>query len=244
MSSWYYLVGHEQKGPFEEWDLAATFSAGELPPGTLVWKEGLENWIPASSVPALTAAPASAEPEPEPEIYPISLVQKGRLGRTQTFELISDRALRFKSAGKQAQEVVISLKGLKPEPQRVQKRDTRSLVSCIAAVIFAIVLGVLAPFASSRFGAIAAWLLLGVSTVSVGMALFSAYRFYRSLEDNLIFPAYKMSPLTLWYNNPDSATFAAFVALLEKTIARVTEPPEEFEQGPGQYDYSKPQSKG
>jgi uncharacterized membrane protein len=55
MSDWYYAVNNEQKGPVNESELKAQFAASKLSPdGTLVWKDGMENWTPASQVAAFT----------------------------------------------------------------------------------------------------------------------------------------------------------------------------------------------
>jgi uncharacterized membrane protein len=62
MSDWYYAVNNEQKGPVNESELKTQLAARTLPADTLVWKDGMANWTPASQVPAFTfrAAPAPA----------------------------------------------------------------------------------------------------------------------------------------------------------------------------------------
>jgi len=75
MSDWYYAVNNEQKGPVNESELKAQFAANRLSPAdTLVWKDGMENWTPASQiaafsfreppVPAQGAKAAKLSPEP------------------------------------------------------------------------------------------------------------------------------------------------------------------------------------
>jgi uncharacterized membrane protein len=70
MSDWYYAVNNEQKGPVNESDLKTQLAGGKLPPETLVWKDGLDNWTPASQVPNFSfrepPAPAFAKLSPTP----------------------------------------------------------------------------------------------------------------------------------------------------------------------------------
>jgi uncharacterized membrane protein len=66
MSDWYYAANNEQKGPINESELKANLASNKLPADTLVWKDGMDNWTPASQVPAFTfrAAPAPAKVQP------------------------------------------------------------------------------------------------------------------------------------------------------------------------------------
>jgi len=76
MSDWYYAANNEQKGPINESELKANFAANKLPADTLVWKDGMENWTPASQVPAFTfrAAPTPAKVQPPTEAAPATKV--------------------------------------------------------------------------------------------------------------------------------------------------------------------------
>jgi len=72
--TWYIVVEGEQVGPLAESDIAGRLARGEITDETLVWKEGLGDWMKLSAVPELVqasaspgtgaAAPASAEPAP------------------------------------------------------------------------------------------------------------------------------------------------------------------------------------
>jgi uncharacterized membrane protein len=66
MSDWYYAANNEQKGPINESELKANLAASKLPADTLVWKDGMDNWTPASQVPAFTfrqpPTPAKVQP--------------------------------------------------------------------------------------------------------------------------------------------------------------------------------------
>jgi uncharacterized membrane protein len=72
MSDWYYAANNEQKGPINESELKANFAANKLPADTLVWKDGMDNWIPASQVAAFTfrQPPAPAKVQPSTESAP------------------------------------------------------------------------------------------------------------------------------------------------------------------------------
>jgi hypothetical protein len=81
VSSWHYILEQEQKGPVAEEDLKASFAAGQLPPDTFVWKDGMENWVVASDVPAfnvslspMPAVPPVEEKGPAPEAVPVPAV--------------------------------------------------------------------------------------------------------------------------------------------------------------------------
>jgi uncharacterized membrane protein len=62
MSEWYYAVNNEQKGPVSEADLRGQLAASRIPSDTLVWKDGMANWTPASDIASLSSragAPAA-----------------------------------------------------------------------------------------------------------------------------------------------------------------------------------------
>jgi hypothetical protein len=49
---WYYLdSAHQQQGPVEEGRLSALLAAGTISPQTLVWRDGLTDWIPYQQLP-------------------------------------------------------------------------------------------------------------------------------------------------------------------------------------------------
>lgn len=61
MIRWYYAhpKTREQTGPFDEATVRAKYVAGELAPATLVWHEGLAEWVPAREA-------FGADPSPAP----------------------------------------------------------------------------------------------------------------------------------------------------------------------------------
>lgn len=72
-TDWYFVRDGARQGPRPRADVEALLASGELPPGTLVWTAGMENWRPASDTPELagvipgavpSAFPPAAEPRP------------------------------------------------------------------------------------------------------------------------------------------------------------------------------------
>jgi hypothetical protein len=66
---WYYTRQGQQQGPVGAAQLKQLAASGQLLPTDLVWKEGLANWVPASSARGLfppAAAPASGRARPAP----------------------------------------------------------------------------------------------------------------------------------------------------------------------------------
>jgi len=49
---WFYVVDRVKQGPLDEYALRQKFSSEQLPPTTLVWQKGQEQWLPAKQVPA------------------------------------------------------------------------------------------------------------------------------------------------------------------------------------------------
>ena len=62
MASWYYVIPktREKSGPHDEATVRARFIAGEISPATMVWHDGLANWIPAGEAFSALQAPAGA----------------------------------------------------------------------------------------------------------------------------------------------------------------------------------------
>ena len=45
---WHYAVGAERKGPVGQAEIEELLKSGSIDRGTLVWREGMANWLPAS----------------------------------------------------------------------------------------------------------------------------------------------------------------------------------------------------
>ena len=63
---WHYSVGGNRLGPVASSELKSLAESGQLSPTDLIWKEGLQNWVAASSVKGLF--PKSSGPPPLPAI--------------------------------------------------------------------------------------------------------------------------------------------------------------------------------
>lgn len=66
---WWYAVNNEQKGPISYDELSLLINQNFVDPNTLVWKEGLPNWIKFSEI---NAQPVANVPPNPPNLNPIS----------------------------------------------------------------------------------------------------------------------------------------------------------------------------
>jgi hypothetical protein len=64
--AWFYLVQGTQSGPVDAARLRQMAASGELQPDSMLWKEGLAEWIPASRLNGLFAATTVRPPPPPP----------------------------------------------------------------------------------------------------------------------------------------------------------------------------------
>lgn len=68
MQEWYYSNSISQFGPVSESELRTRLSNGELEPATtLVWKSGMQDWIPATQVPTLNPTAADTITDATPQ---------------------------------------------------------------------------------------------------------------------------------------------------------------------------------
>jgi hypothetical protein len=64
---WYYASGRQKVGPFSLGQLRERAVAGELQPSSMVWQQGTQKWVTASSIPGLFhAVMASAKVDDAP----------------------------------------------------------------------------------------------------------------------------------------------------------------------------------
>ncbi len=59
MTEWFYGKDNAQHGPVSEQDIHTLVSSGQLDANTIVWREGMTDWIPMKDVPALQAIASS-----------------------------------------------------------------------------------------------------------------------------------------------------------------------------------------
>jgi hypothetical protein len=69
--NWYYSKNNQQFGPINIDTIRSLYATGQLSPNDLVWTEGMNQWLAASNIPAITgghmAPPASPfQPQPQP----------------------------------------------------------------------------------------------------------------------------------------------------------------------------------
>lgn len=69
-NEWYYGDGGQRHGPVSIEDLRNLIQDGSLKRDTLVWKEGLETWVPASKVKGLFREPPPLAGPPKPKSGP------------------------------------------------------------------------------------------------------------------------------------------------------------------------------
>lgn len=64
---WYYAAANDRRGPHPEAEMKDLLTRGEITPATLVWSEGMADWVPASAtslVPRLDVDPAAPAAAP------------------------------------------------------------------------------------------------------------------------------------------------------------------------------------
>jgi hypothetical protein len=72
MPQWYYGSSAGQSGPVEEHELRALIASGGVGPETLVWRDGMKDWLPLQSVPELrgdAVSPYQSPMAPGPGAY-------------------------------------------------------------------------------------------------------------------------------------------------------------------------------
>ncbi len=61
--TWWYAIGQEKIGPCSGSELIELVAQGKLFPETLVWKQGMPNWVPASRIKGLWQNPPAVPPQ-------------------------------------------------------------------------------------------------------------------------------------------------------------------------------------
>jgi hypothetical protein len=77
---WFYEQQGERRGPVNRDELLARLSTGEITPSTLVWRDGLADWIPFSSSELAGIATTEKTPPPMPPVLspaPPAMVHPG-----------------------------------------------------------------------------------------------------------------------------------------------------------------------
>ena len=79
--TWYYAVGSQQQGPVTDDQLQGLVKDGVVTGDTLVWREGMANWLPYRTV-------VGAPPPPPPAASSAAPVSAQSLGLTPTAEVL------------------------------------------------------------------------------------------------------------------------------------------------------------
>jgi len=71
MAQWYYGLNGQQSGPVEDDEIRAMLASGMINGQTIVWCEGMDEWLPILQVPewasqVVTPPPTAAGPAPVP----------------------------------------------------------------------------------------------------------------------------------------------------------------------------------
>ena len=71
-SNWYVSNQGAQSGPFPDATFRQMLAAGQVPPGALVWQEGMQGWVPATSIaqPSVPAVPGGMPPPAVVGVHP------------------------------------------------------------------------------------------------------------------------------------------------------------------------------
>lgn len=72
-ATWYYAVGNsQQQGPVDLATLQRLIAGGQVGPNDLVWRDGMADWVPASSVPELqVSTPSAVRTDPVQTVDPL-----------------------------------------------------------------------------------------------------------------------------------------------------------------------------
>jgi len=69
---WFYSTGGERKGPVSQSEFEKLVQDGVIQAGTLVWKDGMADWRPYSSVPGVAPAPSAPPTMDDTEVCAVS----------------------------------------------------------------------------------------------------------------------------------------------------------------------------
>lgn len=98
---WWYATGGKESGPYTAKELKSMALAGKIAPSDLIWREGLEKWLRASSVkglfePAMSRSDAAVPPPPpvsEPADPPLQSEMDGADNRfTDAFSMSGEHS--------------------------------------------------------------------------------------------------------------------------------------------------------
>ena len=62
---WYFAQGGQQSGPITRGELDRMLVSGSLAASDLVWRDGMQDWVAASTIPGLLPSPVPAPASPD-----------------------------------------------------------------------------------------------------------------------------------------------------------------------------------
>lgn len=62
MTAWWYAEKEKKTGPLEQGELASLVQRGKIGPSTMLWKEGMESWLPLNEIEELQPLKAAIPP--------------------------------------------------------------------------------------------------------------------------------------------------------------------------------------
>ncbi|BCU77689.1 GYF domain-containing protein [Luteolibacter sp. LG18] len=76
MAQWHYGENGQQHGPVDDDGIRQAIASGQVHAQTMVWREGMPNWLPLAQVPELAypAAPMGYQQTPYPYAMPYGVV--------------------------------------------------------------------------------------------------------------------------------------------------------------------------
>ncbi len=132
MSDWYYAQDNQQKGPVNEAELKEYLATGKVPATALVWKEGMDSWLPAGQVPAFSfrppPAPAKVQPGSVAPGKPLSAAPQQPTSQSQT-EDVADKV-------KHALESFSEGEGTPGDPDDVEKNKMLATIAYLPPLLF------------------------------------------------------------------------------------------------------------
>ncbi|MFA7175496.1 MAG: RDD family protein [Kiritimatiellia bacterium] len=67
MTAWWYAEKEKKTGPLEQGELASLIQRGKIGPRTMLWKEGMESWLPLNEIEELQPLKAAVPPPLPPK---------------------------------------------------------------------------------------------------------------------------------------------------------------------------------
>ncbi|WP_076789654.1 RDD family protein [Chlorobium sp. KB01] len=68
MTAWWYAEKEKKTGPLEQDELASLIQRGKIGPRTMLWKEGMESWLPLNEIEELQMLNAAVPPPLPPKV--------------------------------------------------------------------------------------------------------------------------------------------------------------------------------